>query len=65
MPTGNLVARGYGSAATLLPDGNVLLAGRAGGSSATNSQLYDLAKGAWTLTAPLKQTRSIQVRFYT
>ena len=56
-PTGNLVARSYAATAMLLPDGHVLLAGRAGSSGTTNSQLYDLAAGTWTITAPLNQTR--------
>lgn len=55
--TGALVSRSYGCAATLLPDGNVLLAGRGGSTDSTNSEIYEVASGAWTLTAPLNERR--------
>ena len=54
--TGALVSPSYACEATLLPDGNVLLAGRAG-SSSTNSEIYEVASGTWTLTAPLNERR--------
>jgi hypothetical protein len=55
--TGALVARSFGCAATLLPDGNVLLAGRAGNSDSTNSEVYEVASGKWTITSPLDERR--------
>jgi hypothetical protein len=48
--TGALVAGGYARAATLLADGNVLLARRPG-DGATNSEVYEVASGKWTITS--------------
>lgn len=56
-PTGDLSAPSYACGATLLSDGNVLLAGRAGNSDSTNSQLYEVATGKWMLTCPLNERR--------
>ena len=50
-------ALGYGCAAALLPDGNVLLAGRAGSGDYTNSQIYEVASGKWTITSALNERR--------
>jgi hypothetical protein len=52
--TGALVAGGYARAATLLADGDVLLAGRPG-DCATNSEVYEVASGKWTTTSPLNE----------
>ena len=52
--TGDLVGGGYNRAATLLADGNVLLAGRPG-DCATNSEVYEVASGKWTITSPLNE----------
>ena len=56
--TGDLVSPSYASGAMLLPDGNVLLAGRAGNSEVTNSQIYEVAAGRWAATSPLKERRA-------
>jgi Kelch motif len=56
--TGDLVSRSYARAAALLADGKVLLAGRAGSSDSTNSEVYEVTSGKWTLTKPLNQRRS-------
>ena len=61
-------AYGYGCAATLLPDGNVLLAGTVGKAipisdpSAApgdfdNSRIYEVSSDKWTLTSPLHERR--------
>jgi hypothetical protein len=52
--TGALFGGGYSRAATLLADGNVLLAGRPG-DCATNSEIYEVAAGKWTITSPLNE----------
>ena len=46
--TGNLVEDRFYSAATLLPDGTVLVAG--GGDQTAFAELYDPASGSWTAT---------------
>ncbi len=50
-------ALGYGCATARLPDGNVLLAGRAGSGDYTNSQVYEVASGKWIITSPLNERR--------
>jgi hypothetical protein len=50
--TGDLVSRSFACAAALLADGKVLVAGYA-----TNSEVYDVTSGKWTLTKPLNQRR--------
>lgn len=52
--TGSLHFARAGHAATLLPDGKVLVAGGAG----TSAELYDPATGRWTLTGALGVPRS-------
>lgn len=56
-PTGDLVMPSYAGVAGLLGDGNVLLAGRAGNSDSTNSEIYEVATRKWVLTAPLNDRR--------
>ena len=54
-PTGDLSAPSYACGATLLSDGNVLLAGRAGNSDSTNSEIYEVATEKWMLKSPLNE----------
>ena len=56
--TGDLVSPSYARAAALLADGKVLLAGRAGSSDSTNSEVYEVTSGKWALTKPLNERRS-------
>lgn len=55
--TGALPSRSYSGVAALLPNGDVLLAGRAGNSDRTNSQLYQVSTAKWVLTSPLNDRR--------
>ncbi len=56
--TGDLVSGSFMRAAVLLADGKVLLAGRGGSNAATNSEVYEVTSGKWTLTKPFNQPRS-------
>jgi hypothetical protein len=46
-----------GHAATLLPDGSVLVAGGGGDGMLTFAELYDPASGSWTATPRMTETR--------
>lgn len=58
--TGNMTTGRAGHTATLLPDGNVLLAGtyRYGGGSLASAELYDPVAGAFTPTADMTTPRN-------
>ena len=59
--TGSLATERREHTATLLPNGQVLVAGGLGGSpghAIAKAELYDPASGTWTATAPLKPARS-------
>jgi N-acetylneuraminic acid mutarotase len=50
--------RGFGSTATLLPDGTVLVAGGGSGvSGAASAELYDPNSGTWTATGSMTEGR--------
>ena len=57
--TGSLNAARYQSTATLLPDGQVLVAGgyATGGTYLASAELYDPAGGTWTNTGSLNTAR--------
>lgn len=61
--TGNMLTARLGQAASLLPDGRVLVAGgqRSGGGTTnifSSAEIYDPAGGAWTATADMTERRS-------
>ena len=61
--TGALVTARYEHTATLLPNGEVLLAGGTTSFSRVplpNAELYDPLTGAWTATAPMAAARTDQ-----
>jgi hypothetical protein len=55
-PTGSLIIPYNGHTATLLPNGNVLVAGGAY-NDATTTELYESASGTWTATGNLATAR--------
>jgi WD40 repeat protein len=55
-PTGSLAAGRYYHAATLLPNGKVLVTG-GGGTMLASAELYDSASGTWTPAASMTQAR--------
>src|SRR6266567_2437077 len=57
--TGNLNAARYSHTATLLPSGNVLVAGGSSGKGVLNSaEFYDADTGAWSITGNLNSARA-------
>src|SRR5262245_43879531 len=54
-PTGNLITARSGHTATLLPNGNVLVAG---GSDLNSCELYNPSTGTWVTTGSLAVPRS-------
>ncbi len=61
-PTGNMVETRFGESATLLPNGDVLVAGGnprfdRGGISLATAELYDPSTGRWTLTGDMQEAR--------
>ena len=57
-PTGSLnTPRDEGTAATLLPDGTVLIAGGFDFYTLASAEIYNPTNGTWTLTGPLQVAR--------
>ena len=57
--TGSMVANRSGHAATLLPDGRVLvIGGGSGGKTLASAELYDPASQTWTTTGSMDSSRS-------
>ncbi len=57
--TGSMATARYRHTATLLANGQVLVAGGVDGSNAlASAELYDPATGTWTATSPMTTTRS-------
>ena len=57
-PTGDMVLKRYRATTTLLPDGQILVAGGSGSSSTTASmERYDPATGVFSETGPLSEPR--------
>ena len=55
--TGSLAAARYGHTATLLANGKVLVAGGGYGGILASAELYDPARGTWTMTNSLASAR--------
>ena len=58
-PTGSLTAARYHHAASLLPNGKVLVAGGYNGSQLASAEIYDPATGIWTPTGSMAETRFV------
>jgi len=59
-PAGNMIEIRAGHAATLLPDGTVMVAGGGdeGGATLASAELYDPGSGSWTPTGNMIEARS-------
>ena len=55
--TGSMATKRYDHTATLLPNGQVLVAGGFGGDYLASAELYDPATGLWTATGSMATAR--------